>query len=100
MPYEESEQEAEGSGSGSTGHSVLQLYEAVRGCRNQQGQLLSEPFMHLPSRREYPDYYQQIKQPISLQQIRQAPGHSVGVNNKTHARGRGLDGLMMRLNNS
>ncbi|KAG7267016.1 hypothetical protein CRUP_028263 [Coryphaenoides rupestris] len=52
VPYEESEQEAEGPGSGSTDHSVLQLYEAVRGCRNQQGQLLSEPFMQLPSRRE------------------------------------------------
>uniref|UniRef100_A0A8C4NVN0 Protein polybromo-1 n=1 Tax=Dicentrarchus labrax TaxID=13489 RepID=A0A8C4NVN0_DICLA len=49
---------------------IFQLYEAVRGARNNQGQVFSEPFQHLPSRREYPDYYQQIKQPIALQQIR------------------------------
>ncbi|XP_066520452.1 polybromo 1, like [Hoplias malabaricus] len=48
-----------------------QLYQAIRGSRNAQGQLLTEPFLQLPSRREYPDYYQQIKQPISLQQIRE-----------------------------
>ncbi|XP_008336374.2 protein polybromo-1-like [Cynoglossus semilaevis] len=49
---------------------IFQLYEAVRGARNNQGQVFSEPFQQLPSRREYPDYYQQIKQPIALQQIR------------------------------
>uniref|UniRef100_A0AAR2J535 Protein polybromo-1 n=1 Tax=Pygocentrus nattereri TaxID=42514 RepID=A0AAR2J535_PYGNA len=49
---------------------VNQLYQAIRGSRNAQGQLLAEPFLQLPSRREYPDYYQQIKNPISLQQIR------------------------------
>ncbi|CAL8338081.1 unnamed protein product [Merluccius merluccius] len=70
--YDEPELEAEGLGSSSHGsHPVFQLYDAVRGCRNNQGQLLSEPFMQLPSRREYPDYYQQIKQPIALQQIRE-----------------------------
>uniref|UniRef100_A0A3B1JKN3 Protein polybromo-1 n=1 Tax=Astyanax mexicanus TaxID=7994 RepID=A0A3B1JKN3_ASTMX len=45
------------------------LYQAIRGCRNPQGQLLVEPFLQLPSRKEYPDYYQQIKHPISFQQI-------------------------------
>ncbi|XP_048874224.1 protein polybromo-1 isoform X3 [Brienomyrus brachyistius] len=49
---------------------IFQLYEAVRGGRNSQGQLIAEPFLQLPSRKEYPDYYQQIKQPVSLQQIR------------------------------
>lgn len=49
---------------------IFQLYQAVRGARNTQGQLLAEPFLQLPSRREYPDYYQQIKRLISLQQIR------------------------------
>uniref|UniRef100_A0A8C9T1V6 Protein polybromo-1 n=1 Tax=Scleropages formosus TaxID=113540 RepID=A0A8C9T1V6_SCLFO len=48
---------------------VFQLYEAVRGSRNSQGQLIAEPFLQLPSRKEYPDYFQQIKHPISLQQI-------------------------------
>uniref|UniRef100_A0A8B9JZJ6 Protein polybromo-1 n=1 Tax=Astyanax mexicanus TaxID=7994 RepID=A0A8B9JZJ6_ASTMX len=45
------------------------LYQAIRGCRNPQGQLLVEPFLQLPARKEYPDYYQQIKHPISFQQI-------------------------------
>ncbi|KAM3877589.1 polybromo 1, like isoform 3-T3 [Diretmus argenteus] len=70
--YDEGESEAEClSSSMDMGNPVFQLYEAVRGGRNNQGQLLSEPFMQLPSRREYPDYFQQIKQPIALQQIRE-----------------------------
>ncbi|CAB1315291.1 unnamed protein product [Coregonus sp. 'balchen'] len=70
--YDEGESEAEClSSSMDMGNPVFQLYEAVRGGRNSQGQLLSEPFLQLPSRKEYPDYYQQIKQPIALQQIRE-----------------------------
>ncbi|CAK6974228.1 polybromo 1%2C like isoform X2 [Scomber scombrus] len=69
--YDEGESEAESqSSSMEMGNPIFQLYEAVRGARNNQGQLFSEPFQQLPSRREYPDYYQQIKQPICLQQIR------------------------------
>ncbi|NP_001003535.2 polybromo 1, like [Danio rerio] len=55
----------------SAGDPILLLYQAVRGARSVQGLLLSEPFLQLPSRREYPDYYHQIKNPISLQQIRE-----------------------------
>lgn len=69
--YDEGESEAESqSSSMEMSNPIFQLYEAVRGARNNQGQLFSEPFQQLPSRREYPDYYQQIKQPICLQQIR------------------------------
>ncbi|XP_035517888.1 polybromo 1, like isoform X5 [Morone saxatilis] len=69
--YDEGESEAESqSSSMDMSNPIFQLYEAVRGARNNQGQVFSEPFQHLPSRREYPDYYQQIKQPIALQQIR------------------------------
>ncbi|KAM6981128.1 polybromo 1, like [Aplochiton taeniatus] len=69
--YDEGESEAEGlSSSVDVSSPVFQLYEAIRSSRNHQGQLLSEAFMQLPSRREYPDYFQQIKQPIALQQIR------------------------------
>uniref|UniRef100_A0A3Q1F899 Protein polybromo-1 n=1 Tax=Acanthochromis polyacanthus TaxID=80966 RepID=A0A3Q1F899_9TELE len=49
---------------------IFQLYEAVRGARNSQGQLISEPFLQLPSRKDYPDYYHQISQPICLHQIK------------------------------
>ncbi|XP_056129440.1 polybromo 1, like [Lampris incognitus] len=70
--YDEGESEAEClSSSMDISNPIFQLYEAVRGGRNNQGQLLSEPFLQLPSRKEYPDYYQQIKQPVSLQQIRE-----------------------------
>ncbi|XP_076870388.1 polybromo 1, like isoform X4 [Brachyhypopomus gauderio] len=68
--YDVGETDAESGHSQSVSDPILQLYQAVRGARNTQGQLLSEPFLQLPSRREYPDYYQQIKHPISLQQIR------------------------------
>nr|XP_024003090.1 protein polybromo-1-like [Salvelinus alpinus] len=59
--YDEGESEAE-----SIHHSmdmstpIFQLYEAMWGGRNSQGQLISEPFLQLPSRKDYPDYYQQI----------------------------------------
>lgn len=47
-----------------------QLYEAVRTHQNFQGYVLSEPFLRLPSRRVYPDYYKEIKNPLSLCNIR------------------------------
>lgn len=31
---------------------------------------MSESFWKLPSRREYPDYYKEIKNPVSLNQIK------------------------------
>ncbi|XP_061114170.1 polybromo 1, like isoform X3 [Conger conger] len=70
--YDEGESEAECMQSCMDMSSpIFQLYEAVRGGRSSQGQLIAEPFLQLPSRKEYPDYYQQIKQPISLHQIRE-----------------------------
>ncbi|XP_029397283.1 protein polybromo-1 isoform X21 [Mus pahari] len=69
--YEEGESEAESITSFMDGSNPFhQLYDTVRSCRNHQGQLIAEPFFHLPSKKKYPDYYQQIKMPISLQQIR------------------------------
>ncbi|XP_032893185.1 protein polybromo-1 isoform X1 [Amblyraja radiata] len=50
---------------------IYQLFEAVRNHRNSQGHLLAQPFFRLPSKKDYPDYYQQIKHPMSLQIIRQ-----------------------------
>lgn len=69
--YEEGESEGESITSFMDISSPLyQLYENVRSCRNNQGQRIAEPFFHLPSKKKYPDYFQQIKNPISLQQIR------------------------------
>uniref|UniRef100_A0A673GW71 Protein polybromo-1 n=1 Tax=Sinocyclocheilus rhinocerous TaxID=307959 RepID=A0A673GW71_9TELE len=69
--YDEGESEADSIHSSmDMSNPIFQMYEAVRGCRNNQGQLLAEPFFQLPSRKDYPDYFQQISHPISLQQIR------------------------------
>ncbi|KAM3620772.1 uncharacterized protein V6R79_001794 [Siganus canaliculatus] len=69
--YDEGESEAESMTSNmDMSNPIFQLYEAVRGARNSQGQLISEPFLQLPSRKDYPDYYHQINQPICLHQIK------------------------------
>uniref|UniRef100_A0A4W4EDK0 Protein polybromo-1 n=1 Tax=Electrophorus electricus TaxID=8005 RepID=A0A4W4EDK0_ELEEL len=69
--YDEGESEAESIHSNmDMSNPIFQMYEVVRGGRNSQGQLIAEPFFQLPSRKDYPGYYQQISQPISLQQIR------------------------------
>ncbi|ENN78044.1 hypothetical protein HUJ04_006145 [Dendroctonus ponderosae] len=46
------------------------LLETVWRLEGSNGQPLSEPFWKLPSRRIYPDYYKEIKNPLSLTQIR------------------------------
>ncbi|KAM4582787.1 protein polybromo-1-like isoform 1-T1 [Fundulus diaphanus] len=69
--YDEGESEAESMTSNiDMSNPIFQLYEAVRGARNSQGQLIAEPFLQLPSRKDYPDYYQQISQPLCLHQIK------------------------------
>ncbi|XP_046634801.1 protein polybromo-1-like isoform X2 [Daphnia pulicaria] len=47
-----------------------QLYDAVHNYVDNQGNVLCEPFLKLPSRRRYADYYHEIKNPISLSRIR------------------------------
>lgn len=46
-----------------------QLYSYVRNYKDAQGARLSDPFMRLPNRRFYPDYYTEIKKPTSLGKI-------------------------------
>jgi protein polybromo-1 len=46
------------------------LFDAVSTFTNNTGYSLSDPFRKLPSKRFYPDYYKEIKNPISLFQIR------------------------------
>ncbi|KNE57578.1 hypothetical protein AMAG_03270 [Allomyces macrogynus ATCC 38327] len=48
-------------------HAVLRALEAVT---DRSGRQLAEAFLHLPSRDEYPDYYDAITDPISLAEIR------------------------------
>ncbi|KAI1296750.1 Protein polybromo-1 [Halotydeus destructor] len=47
------------------------LFETVRNHgMNHKGVAMSAPFVRLPNRRAYPDYYQEIKRPISLCKIK------------------------------
>jgi len=46
------------------------LFQAVRTYTTSGGVELSEAFLSLPSKRELPDYYQTIAEPISLNQIK------------------------------
>ncbi|KAJ1302544.1 hypothetical protein OPQ81_002861 [Rhizoctonia solani] len=47
-----------------------QLLEALRTATSSSGTLLATEFKKLPSKRQYPDYYELIKQPIAFDDIR------------------------------
>ncbi|XP_045461184.1 protein polybromo-1 isoform X2 [Harmonia axyridis] len=46
------------------------LFDTIKNATNNTGQNMSEPFWKLPSKRFYADYYKEIKNPLSLTQIR------------------------------
>ncbi|KAL3278904.1 hypothetical protein HHI36_016424 [Cryptolaemus montrouzieri] len=46
------------------------LFDTIKHATNNTGQILSEPFWRLPSRRFYADYYKEIKNPMSLTHVR------------------------------
>ncbi|TBU40013.1 Bromodomain-containing protein [Dichomitus squalens] len=48
----------------------LQLWQALKDAVNKEGQIASFQFMRLPSKRQYPDYYAQIKRPVALDDIK------------------------------
>ncbi|XP_067642426.1 ATP-dependent helicase brm [Eurosta solidaginis] len=47
------------------------IMSAVIKYTNEDGRLLSEPFMKLPSRQRLPDYYEIIKRPVDIKKILQ-----------------------------
>ncbi|TPP39754.1 Protein polybromo-1 [Fasciola gigantica] len=47
-----------------------QVLQAVLEARNEAGHLMCAPFLRLPSRKIYPDYYEEITHPISLADIK------------------------------
>ena len=69
MDYEE---ESGGEGSVAEPEENVQwmLYNAVKEHKNSLGQNLSDPFLKLPSRRHYANYYEQISHPISMFHVR------------------------------
>ncbi|XP_026322963.1 protein polybromo-1 isoform X2 [Hyposmocoma kahamanoa] len=46
------------------------LFETIKNHLGPNDRSMSEPFWKLPSRRAYPDYYKEIKNPVSLNQIK------------------------------
>merc|ERR1719479_393839 len=49
---------------------LWRLYNSVRNFTTERGVEIGEAFVHLPSKRELPDYYQNISNPISLSVIK------------------------------
>lgn len=50
-------------------------FHAFTYATHHSGRLLSYEFMRLPSKRQYPDYYELIKRPISLDEIKKGIDH-------------------------
>ncbi|ESO85726.1 hypothetical protein LOTGIDRAFT_227755 [Lottia gigantea] len=50
---------------------LQELYDTVRNASDKSGRELATPFIKLPLKAEYPDYYEVIKKPVDLQRIQQ-----------------------------
>lgn len=50
---------------------MKRLIAALSVFRNSDGRCLMDPFVQLPTRKELPDYYQVIKQPIDVRKIKE-----------------------------
>lgn len=52
-----------------TDAKLKQLYETIKECRDAKGRQLSLVFTKLPSKTDYPDYYEVIKKPMDMDKI-------------------------------
>ena len=69
LQYEDSESEESEEENIDTDDPMWALYAKVRNYETPSGVSLAEPFLTLPSKREYPDYYDAVEDPISLNQV-------------------------------
>ena len=46
--------------------TARRIFNGIRDHKDKDGELLSDMFMKLPSKKEYPDYYQVIPEPMDL----------------------------------
>ncbi|KAI0785390.1 Bromodomain-containing protein [Irpex lacteus] len=53
----------------------LRLWQVIKDATNKEGRALSHDFLRLPSKRQYPDYYEQIKRPVALDDIKRRLEH-------------------------
>ena len=71
QPYEDSTQgDDDTGGDDDLDNPLMMLFNEVYRCSDVTGRPLIEPFLRLPSRRAYPDYYEVIKKPIAMMKIR------------------------------
>ena len=49
--------------------AIFQLLEVVIQYKDQDGRILSDPFMKLPTKKELPDYYEIIHRPVDIKKI-------------------------------
>ena len=71
LAYEESESEESSEEEYDKEDPLWALYQHVRNYKSPKDDLLlCDPFLQLPSRREFADYYLTIGEPISLNEIR------------------------------
>ena len=66
LQYEDSESEESSEEEYDQDDPLAVLYSYVRHYKNGE---LAEPFLQLPSKREHPDYYLTIGDPISLNEV-------------------------------
>ncbi|KIP11141.1 hypothetical protein PHLGIDRAFT_28067 [Phlebiopsis gigantea 11061_1 CR5-6] len=48
----------------------LKLWQTIKDAKDKEGRQMSADFLRLPSKRLYPDYYEQIKRPVALDDIK------------------------------
>ncbi|XP_033100393.1 protein polybromo-1-like isoform X2 [Anneissia japonica] len=70
MQYEEGDEWDSESFLMDSNDALHVLFDVIVKQKNAAGHLISEPFYRLPSRRHYPDYYEEIKNPMALGKIR------------------------------
>ncbi|KAF9516558.1 hypothetical protein BS47DRAFT_654968 [Hydnum rufescens UP504] len=66
------EEDVQGGGEGAeqVRELGLQMWQAVRGARSNDGRDITIDFLKLPPKKQYPDYYTIIKKPIALDEIK------------------------------
>lgn len=69
LQYEDSESEVSSEDEYDLDDPMWVLYSHVRHYKQASGVSLAEPFLQLPSKREHPDYYLTIGDPISLNEV-------------------------------